>query len=166
MKRMIDKKDFVALVDGKSEMLYRVARTILRNDEDCKDALQEAMLKSWESRHKLRDKTLFGTWITRILINECHTLLRRKRKYLLQNEVDAAYPSRAPDPALQWAVESLPERLRLPLVLHYLEGYSYEQIARLLHIPQSTVRSRLSRARDTLRTEMEGEKEAWLHEAQ
>lgn len=163
---MIDKKDFVALVDEKSEMLYRVARTILRNDEDCKDALQETMLKAWESRHKLRELPLFGTWITRILINECHTLLRRKWKYLLKDEVEAALPSRAPDPALQWALESLPERLRLPLVLHYLEGYSYEQIAKMLHIPQSTVRSRLSRARNALKTEMEAEKEAWLHEVQ
>ncbi len=163
---MIGKKDFVALVDEKSGMLYRVARTILRNDEDCEDALQEAMLKAWESRQKLRDLSLFGTWITRILINECHTLIRRKRKYLLRDEVEAALPSRAPDPALQWALEGLPERLRLPLVLHYLEGYTYEQVARMLHIPESTVRSRLSRARDTLRMEMEGEKEAWLHEAQ
>ena len=163
---MIDKKDFAALVDQKSEMLYRIARTILRNDEDCKDALQEAMLKSWESRHKLCDNTMFGTWITRILINECHTLMRKKRKYLLKEEVEASLPSRAPDPALQWALESLPERWRLPLVLHYLEGYSYEQVAKLLHLTQSTVRSRLSHGRDALRKAMEGEKEVWLHEMQ
>lgn len=74
--------------------------------------------------------------------------------------------SRAPDPSLQWALESLPEKWRLPLVLHYLEGYSYDQIAKLLHITQSTVRSRLSRGRNALRTALEGEKEAWLHEMQ
>jgi RNA polymerase sigma-70 factor (ECF subfamily) len=163
---MIGKKDFVALVDEKSSMLYHVARTILKNDEDCKDALQESLLKAWENRHKLRDLTLFGTWVTRILINECHTFIRKKRKYLLRDEVEAAYPSRAPDPALQWALESLPEKLRLPLVLHYMEGYTYEQISQMLHIPESTVRSRLSRARDALRLDMESEKEAWLHEAQ
>ena len=163
---MIGKKEFVLLVDQKSEMLYRVARTILRNDEDCKDALQEAMLKSWESRHKLRDITMFGTWITRILINECHTLMRKKRKYLLKAEMESSSPCRAADPALQLALESLPERWRLPLVLHYLEGYTYEQIAKLLHLTQSTVRSRLSHGRDALRKTMEGEKEAWLHEMQ
>lgn len=163
---MIEKKDFVALIDQKSGMLYRVARTILQNDEDCKDALQEAVLKAWENRHKLRDLDMFGTWITRILINECHTLGRRKRKYLLLDEVEAASLARAPDPALQWTLENLPEKLRLPLVLHYLEGYTYAQIAQMLHIPQSTVRSRLSLARNKLRMEMDDEKEAWLHEAQ
>ena len=162
---MIGKKDFVALVDEKSKMLYHVARTILRNDEDCMDALQESLLMAWENRHKLRDPSLFSTWVTRILINECHTLMRRKRKYLLKDEVEASV-SRAPDPALQWALESLPEKLRLPLVLHYLEGYTYDQVSQMLHIPESTVRSRLSRARDALRMDMETEKEAWLHEAQ
>ncbi len=163
---MINKEGFVALVDQKSDMLYRIARTILRNDEDCKDALQEAILKSWESRHKLRDISMFGTWITRILINECHTLLRKKRKYLLKAEMEASVPSRASDPELQLILEGLPERWRLPLMLHYLEGYSYEQVAKLLHLTQSTVRSRLSHGRDALRAAMEGEKEVWLHEMQ
>lgn len=162
---MIDKTTFVSLVDQKSEMLYRVSRTILRNDEDCKDALQETALKAWENRHKLRDLDFFGTWITRILINECHTIGRKKRKYLLQDEVEFSSSSHAPSPDLQWALESLPEKLRLPLVLHYLEGYSYEQIASMLFVPQSTVRSRLSRARSELRTSLETEKEARLYEA-
>jgi len=166
---MIGKEEFVAWIDRKSDMLYRIARTILLNDEDCKDALQEAVLKAWASRHRLRDDGMFRTWMTRILINECHTLGRRKRKYLLAMEPDKTQEvpaSPAPDPALRMALESLPEKLRLPLVLHYLEGYSYEEVAAMLRIPQSTVRSRLSRARSALRLEMEDEKEAWLHEAQ
>ena len=163
---MIDKGEFVSLVDQKREMLYRVARTILKNDEDCKDALQEAILKSWACRNKLRDISMFSTWITRILINECHTLVRKKWKYLLEAEVEISTPSRASDPALQLALEGLPERWRLPLVLHYLEGYTYEQVAKLLHLSQSTVRSRLSHGRIALRKSMEEEKEAWLHEIQ
>ena len=166
---MIGQAEFVVWIERKSDMLYRVARTILRNDEDCKDALQETVLKAWANRHKLRDRELFGTWITRILINECHTLGRRKRGVFLREatreEIGEEPTSNAPDPALHWALESLPEKLRLPLVLHYLEGYSYEEIAAMLHIPQSTVRSRLSRARNALRLEMEAEKEARTHEA-
>ena len=165
MNEMLDKSSFVTLIDQKSEMLYRVSRTILRNDEDCKDALQETALKAWSNRHKLRDITLFGTWITRILINECHAIGRKKKKYLLQNEVEPRQTSQAPDPDLQWALESLPEKLRVPLVLHYVEGYSYEQVASLLHIPQSTVRSRLSRARKELQAIFGNDKEAWLYEA-
>lgn len=162
---MIDKLSFVAMIDQKSEMLYRVSRTILLNDEDCKDALQEAALKAWANRNKLRAISLFGTWITRILINECHAIGRKKKKYLLQENVAVGQSSLAPDIELQWALESLSEKLRLPLVLHYLEGYSYEEVASMLHIPQSTVRSRLSRARDSLRNSLASKEEAWLHEA-
>ncbi|MDR2506351.1 MAG: sigma-70 family RNA polymerase sigma factor [Oscillospiraceae bacterium] len=157
---MIDKLDFAARVEKKSETLYRVARTILKNDEDCKDVLQETVLRAWENRGQLRDTALFSTWITRILINECHTLARRKRKYLLSDTVDVGAISNAPDLALQLALEGLPEKLRLPLVLHYLEGYTYEQVARMLRIPQATVRGRLSRARAALRMEIDDEQEA------
>lgn len=161
---MIGKEDFTARVIEKSDMLYRVASTILRVDEDCKDALQAAVLNAWKNRGKLRDETLFETWITRIVINESHTLLRRKRKYLLQEAAACQSNARVQNPELRSMIDQLPEKLRLPLVLHYLEGYTYMQIAELLHIPRSTVRTRLSRARDALRIELEDEKEAWLHE--
>lgn len=160
----MDKATFIVLIDRKSEMLYRVARTILRNDEDCKDALQETALRAWENRQRLRDETLFGTWITRIYINVCHTIGRKKKKYHLQEEVCPAREYPAPDPALQLVLETLPEKLRLPLVLHYLEGYSYQDISAMLRIPQTTVRSRLSRAREQFRKSLHTDKEAWLHE--
>jgi len=162
----MDKATFVVLIDQKSAMLYRVARTILQNDEDCRDAMQETALKAWENRRRLRDPAMFGTWLTRICINTCHTIRRKKRKYHLQREVCPTGEQPAPDPFLQCALESLPERLRLPLVLHYLEGYSYQEISALLHIPQTTVRSRLSHARDQIRQSFNTEKEALLHEAQ
>jgi RNA polymerase sigma factor, sigma-70 family len=163
--KMLDKQSFVMLIDEKSEMLYRISRTILRNDEDCKDALQETALRAWANRGKLRDITLFSTWITRILINECHTLLRKKKKYHLQEEVAAPTNGSAPNIDLQWALEGLPDKLRLPLVLHYLEGYSYDEVADLLRIPKSAVRGRLSRARHELSLTLGKDKEAWLNEA-
>jgi len=162
---MLDKTTFVALIDQKSDMLYRIARTILRNDEDCKDALQEAVLKAWENRDKLREMTYAGTWLTRILINECHAVGRKRRKYVLRADVAAQGGAAPEDPALRKALETLPEKLRLPLILHYLEGYSYRDISSILHIPRTTVRSRLSRARKALQTELEYEQEAWLNEA-
>ncbi len=160
----MDKATFVMLIDRTSETLYRVARTILRNDEDCRDALQETALKAWENRHRLRDTAMFGTWVTRICINTCHTIGRRKRKYLLQQTVYPAAEAPAPDPFLQLALEMLPERQRLPLVLFYLEGCSYQDISSLLHIPQTTVRSRLNRAREQMRRSLGADKEAWFHE--
>ena len=57
-------------------MLYRVAYGLLLNRTDCADAVQEALLRAWEKRRSLRDESLFRTWLVRILINECYTLLR------------------------------------------------------------------------------------------
>lgn len=163
---MLEKAEFVTLVDRKSEMLYRIARTILRNDEDCKDALQETVLKAWENRQKLRDAALAATWITRILINECRAFGRRRRKYVLHADVWVSGSQPPEDPALREALDRMPEKLRLPLILHYLEGYSYREISFILGVPNTTVRSRLSRARKAMETELQYEQEAWLHEAQ
>lgn len=65
----MDKGFFVGELEAHSGMLYRVAYTILRNDETCKDALQDTALKAWEKRHSLREERYFRTWATRILIN-------------------------------------------------------------------------------------------------
>ncbi len=163
---MLDKPTFVALVDAKSDALYRIARTILRNDEDCKDALQETVLKAWANRYQVREDALIGTWMTRILINECRAICRKRKKYVLSAEIAPQAVTAPADPALRQALEALPEKLRLPLILHYLEGYSYEDVASILRIPRTTVRSRLSRARLWLQTEMKKETEAQLHEPQ
>jgi len=151
---MLDKTTFVALIDAKSDTLYRIARTILRNDEDCKDALQETVLKAWANRCQVREEAYIGTWMTRILINECHAIGRKRRKYVLSADVAARVVTLPADLSLRQALDAMPEKLRLPLILHYLEGYSYQEIASILHIPCTTVRSRLSRARGALQTEM------------
>lgn len=152
---MLDKTTFVALVDEKSETLYRIARTILRSDEDCKDALQEAVLKAWANRSQVREEAYIGTWMTRILINECRAIGRKRKKYVLAAEVAAQAVTVPADPLLRQALEAVPEKLRLPLILHYLEGYSYQEVASILRIPCTTVRSRLSRARRALQTELQ-----------
>lgn len=166
---MIGKDEFVAAIDEKSTMLYRVARTILRRDEDCKDALQESVLKAWQSRHKLSDPQLFSTWITRILINECYTILRKTKRLILLDDVSAeniaSQSPHVPDRQLQLALEALPEKLRLPLVLHYVEGYTYEEMSKILRLPQSTIRGRLSRGREALKLEIIDDERAWQHAA-
>ena len=116
---MIDKQTFVTLIDEKSQMLYRVARSILRNEEDCNDALQESVMKAWASRHKLREDRYFATWITRIVIHECRTIQRKQSKYHLKAEVALGENDSMPDPDLHHAMDSLPEKQRLTLrILH------------------------------------------------
>ncbi len=150
----MDKDFFVQEVEAHSEMMYRVAFTILHNDDACRDALQEAALKAWEKRNTLRNAQFFVTWVTRILINVCHTFQRKQRRVTpLDSVPEPAAP--APDPALALALHALPEKLRLPLVLRYAEGMDEAEIAQTLRLPESTVRGRLYRAKIQLRKELE-----------
>ena len=149
----MDKATFTVRLEQLTDTLFRVAWAILYNEEDCRDAMQEAALKAWQHRAKLRSEAYFGTWVTRILINECHTI-RRKRKRLVPLDMLPESSSPPPDPALGMALRALPEHLRLPLTLHYAEGFDYARIAETLRLPQATVRGRIARAKQQLRKEL------------
>ena len=73
----LERKFFIAEIETCSDMMYRVAWSILRNDADVQDALQDAALKAWEKRDKLRDEKFFRTWITRILMATFLTCLSK-----------------------------------------------------------------------------------------
>ena len=158
----MEEERFVSEVRAMERTLYRVARGYLRTWDECADAVQEALCKAWDKRKRV-DESYFRPWLTRIVINECHNIGRRKKRL-----IPVAEPERepAPEPALPEladALEALPEKLRLPLSLHYLEGFSVEEIARILRIPAGTVKSRLHQARSQLRVqwlETEGDETA------
>ena len=114
-------------------------------------------MKAWQKHGQLRDERLMETWLVRILINECYNVKRAHRRISPMAEL----PERpAPVDAggeVRGAVMALPDKLRLPVVLHYMEGYRVDEIARMLHLPQGTVKSRLRNARARLK-DMLGEK--------
>ncbi len=153
----MDRAFFIAEIETCSDMMYRVAWSILRNDADVQDALQDAALKAWEKRDKLRDEKFFRTWITRILINACYDTQRKRRRIVSMDEIPESTVSNAPDPDLALALQALPEKLRLPLVLCYSEGMSYEEAADVLRIPITTLRGRLRRGKEELRKELNAE---------
>lgn len=153
----MDRGFFIAEIETCSDMMYRVAWSILRNEADVQDALQDAVLKAWEKRDKLRDEKFFRTWITRILINACYDTQRKRRRIVSMDEIPESTVSNAPDPELALALQALPEKLRLPLVLCYSEGMSYEEAADVLRIPITTLRGRLRRGKEELRKELNAE---------
>ena len=152
----MDKDFFVKEIEAHSGMLYRVAYTILRNDDACKDALQDTALKAWEKRGTLKELRYFRTWITRILINTCYDTQRKRRRMVSIEDVPEPQVA-APDISLAMALQSLPEKLRLPLVLYYSEGLTYAEIAQTLRLPMATVRGRIQRAKGQLRKELGAE---------
>ena len=161
---MIDKETFGQRAIASTQAQYRVAWAILGNKADCQDAMQEALLKAWAARHKLRDERYFNTWLIRILINECRMIRRRRARQAFMPEAYEAGETRPPDTDLRHAIDALPEKLRLPLVLHYLEGYPIKDVAKAVASTAGTVKNRLLEARRRLRGELEYEKEARPHE--
>ena len=139
-----------AVVDMQAT-LYRVSASLLRQLCDQEDAVQSAIEKAWRKRNSLRDADKFKGWMCRILINECYTLLRRQKWELIGEDMEQIPAPPDSDPDLYRFFQGLPEKLRLPMVLHYVEGCSLEEIAQTLRLPLGTVKSRLSRGRDKMR---------------
>lgn len=139
-----------AIVDMQAT-LYRVSASLLRQLCDQEDAVQSAIEKAWRKRNSLRDAGKFKGWMCRILINECYTLLRRQKWELIGEDMEHIPAPTNSDSNLYRFFQGLPEKLRLPMVLHYVEGYRLEEIAQTLRLPLGTVKSRLSRGRDKMR---------------
>lgn len=158
-------REFEDLVRAQASQLFRIAWGILGQESDAWDALQEATLTAYKSRHQLRGGTAaFPAWFRRVLINRCLNVLRSKRKLV---PVDPeAMPEPEPLPSLEqhldglvlWeAVVSLEKEQRQVVMLRYLADLSTEQVAEALQIPVGTVKSRLSRALNRLRETVDQE---------
>lgn len=146
-------RDFMARVQAMERRLYRISHAILWCDADCADAVQEAVFRGWMKRSSLREEKYFETWLIRILINECRSLLRRQKTRPLLSEAPPA--TDAIDQQLREALQTLPEKYRIPLLLHHMEGYSLAEVGEMLGLPASLVKSRLHQARRALRKELE-----------
>ncbi len=153
----MDKEEFTRAVLEYESTLYRVAKSMLGSEADCADAAQNALLRAWERLHTLRDPAYFKTWLTRILINECRAMLRQRARFVPLEE-EAAEGEIAPerDSGLYEAVMGLDVKYRVPFVLYYIEGFRTREIVSMLKLPEGTVKTRLRRAREILRTELEG----------
>ena len=157
----MDKERFTQLVLAQQRQMYRIAVSYTASSADAEDAMQEALLRAWSRRHTLRAETLFATWLTRILINECKTLLRKRKRMTPVGE----WPALAAPPKDERAAEvrralfALPDRYRLPLVLNLLEGYTMQEIAGMLKLPLGTVKSRVARGKKKLEQEVSDDAE-------
>ncbi len=133
------------------QTLYRVSYTQLSQSCDRDEAVQECLYKAWKKRHQLKDERHMQTWVIRILINECHNIQRKRRRELPLGELPERVAPADTDVELHDALFSLDEKLRLPILLHYIEGFSIKEVAQILRMPQGTVKSRMLRGRQKLK---------------
>lgn len=147
------------LIDRYENTLLRAALAILGDPYEAEDAVQDTFLRWLEKRPEFRDEGHEKAWMLTVCANSCKSRLRiRKRRPTV--ELLDVYP--APDRdcgELAEAVFALPANQRAAVHLFYYEGYSTEEIAKILGQRPGTVRSHLSRARETLRRTLKGEVE-------
>ncbi|MBB6672358.1 sigma-70 family RNA polymerase sigma factor [Cohnella nanjingensis] len=154
-----DREAFSRLVREFSGEMYRMARTLLRSDEDCADALQEAILQAYRGVTKLREPDFFKTWMMRILIRECQRIGRRRSVSLSEVWAEESAEMTMPDLDLRAAVGRLDEPLRTLVRLHYLADVPLNRLAEWMDIPEGTLKSRLHRARKQLAVWLEDTEE-------
>lgn len=152
---ILDRERFVAQVTELQETLYRTARSILRNEQDAQDAVQEAVTQAFARLHTLRDPAKFKPWLLRILVNTCYDACRRRRSTVYLEAVEetlAAPQSDCEERMSLWsAVIRLPEEQKAVVTLFYYEDLPIRAISEVLGVTQGTVKTRLSRARGRLR---------------
>ncbi|MBR2943273.1 MAG: sigma-70 family RNA polymerase sigma factor [Clostridia bacterium] len=148
----MDKEAFAQRVTAMQASLYRVAASYPRADADRLDAVAEAIAKAWSKRDTLRDESLFSTWLIRILIRECVSIQRRQKRCVpveWMPEQAVAQDERVMQ--MREALERLPQRQRMMIVLHHMEGYDVRETARIMGTSKGAVCAGLSRARERLR---------------
>lgn len=153
----MEREDFLQKTLEAEKTLFHVAFSILHNEQDCADAVQEAITKAYMKKNQLQNSAYFKTWLTRIVINECYNMLRKKKQYAEFCEeviADKSYLNEYIKEEyldLYQAISKLKEKDKICVLLFYMEDYSVSQIAEVLKVSQGTVKSRLNRARRQLK---------------
>jgi RNA polymerase sigma-70 factor (ECF subfamily) len=176
-----DEHAFELLMRRHNQMLYRIARSILRDDAEAEDAVQDAYLAAFRNIGGFRGGSRLSTWLARIVINESYGLLRKRKRAGVvlpfspqsgpwdAGERDAEEgamteaSSEQPDAAasrsevrglLERNIDALPDQFRTAFILREVEEMSVDEAAACLGVPAATVRSRTFRARALLREAM------------
>ena len=143
------------LILASEDSMYHVAKSLLYNDADCQDAIQETIVKAFDKIGTLKQDTYAKTWLIRILINECNKIHRHYKNFSRAEELPEV-------PGQDMSIEEfefkemlgmLDESYRIILVLYYVEGFRIADIASILNMNENTVKTRLVRARMQLKQE-------------
>ena len=153
---------FLRLAGSGLDRAYRLAGLVLGDGTEAEDAVQDALLRAWNSASSLRDAAGFEAWFDRILVNGCRDRLRR-RKVLRFIPIDAthdtvpvrdAFGAIGERDAILGGLQALQPDDRVVVVLHYWADLRLEDIAARLECPTGTVKSRLHRAKAVLRAQL------------
>ncbi len=150
------------LYERYADMLYRLAYAVLRAQQDAEDAVAEVFVKWIAKQPVFRDAEHERAWFVRVCVNQCRDFQRRRKIRVYtpleeMSEVLAQSPSDTTE--VLETVFALPEKYKMVILLYYFEDFSITEIAGSLGLSVSAVKMRLSRARELLRCDMEGNHE-------
>lgn len=155
-----DVEAYARLVDRHYARCARIAERVLGNREDAEEAVQDAFVRAFRALEEYEDRERFSAWLTRILVNQCRTMLAHtRRREAVFLDVDPAElehpgtdgPAGDPWPELDRALATLPDEQREALVLRYADDLTYEEMARVTGAGESALKMRIQRAFARLR---------------
>ena len=171
-----DERAFRSLLDKYERPVFSICMRMVRNRDEATDLAQESFIKVFTMLERYNPTYAFSSWLFKITSNLCIDYLRKRRieTYPMDDPIDGEkgeiqrqYESGEPDPdtvfdrkekmsRLNEAIEALPDHYRVMLILRHQENLSYEEIASTLEIPLGTVKARIHRAREMLKTNLKG----------
>ena len=163
------------IMQANNRRLYRLARGILRNDAEAEDVVQDTYVRAFTHLDQFRGDSSLSTWLSRIAMNEALGRLRRQRPGVEWSELEKSAPqaqiipfplASSDDPeksmaqreirdVVEHAIDELPEPFRLVFITRVIEGMNVEETAEILGLKPETVKTRLHRARNLLRDNVE-----------
>ena len=161
-----EKRLFELLMRKYNQRLYRIGMSILENEAEAEDAMQTAYINAYEHLSGFERRASFGTWLTKIMLNQCYGQRRKNRRLLttteqtdnivIMNTAVNELANKELGRTLQQAVAKLPEKYRVVFVLREIEDLSVRETSAALQIEESNVKVRLNRAKSMLRENLNG----------
>ncbi|MCK1994813.1 sigma-70 family RNA polymerase sigma factor [Peribacillus muralis] len=155
-------------ITERQDNLYRLAFYYVKNQEDALDIVQESIRKALASSNKIKDVSSIDSWLYKIIVRTALDVLRKKKKLTVADDETIEYlrsgeEDHYPDLDLQKALEGLSLKYRTIVVLRFFEDLKLEEIAEVMEENVSTVKTRLYKALQLLRTKMteQGETKRW-----
>jgi len=153
----VNHEEYARRIEEIRGRLYKTAYLYLGSESLAVDVVDEAVYKGLINHWKLRQPEYFTTWITRILINECHNEQRRQKRFRPLDEIPEEMTEDYDKLPLKEALQRLPKELKDVVILRYFTGYTLAQTADALKIPQGTAATRQRKALQLLRLDLEEE---------
>ena len=158
---------FELLMRRYNERVYRAARSIVRDEQEAEDVMQQAYVNAFTHLRQFNGSAQFSTWLIKIAMNEALARVRRRGRYqAFDDDLSHVEPFMSSNPApsperqafagelrglLEWAIDALPDGMREVFVLREVEGLSTSEVAECLGVSEDVVKTRLSRGRGALR---------------